>query len=72
MVSSISCSRGASVVSSVSPSAVVDTLRVVRMSRRTPSRASSIDIERLKAERDRPSRAAARVKLRSVATTTKA
>lgn len=68
----ISCSRGASVFSSRAPASVTETLRVVRVSSRTPSRASSASIEWLSAERETPICAAARVKLRSRATTTKA
>ncbi len=54
------------------PASVAETLRVVRVSRRTPRRASSAVMAWLRAERDMPSCAAARVKLRSCATATKA
>jgi hypothetical protein len=52
---SISSSRGATASSSRAPASVVDTLRVVRVSSRTPRRASKADIAWLRAERDRPS-----------------
>lgn len=52
-----------------SPSAVGETLRVIRVSRRTPSRVSRARIEWLRPDWDIPSSAAALVKLRSRATT---
>src|SRR3546814_15337078 len=55
-----------------SPASVGDTLRVVRASRRTPSRSSSALIVWLRAEGVTPSLAAALVKLWSRATATKA
>ena len=70
--SSISAKRGASVASRRAPASVVATLRVVRLNSRTPSRLSSADMAWLNAERDTPSCAAARVKLRACATATKA
>jgi hypothetical protein len=69
---SISCRRGAMALSSRAPASVVDTLRVVRVRRRMPSRASRASIAWLNPERDKPSCAAAFVKLRSRATTTNA
>ena len=51
---------------------VAETLRVVRVSRRTPSRSSSLRMVWLSAEGETPSCAAARVKLRSRATWRKA
>ncbi|MNL18079.1 hypothetical protein D3C87_1392100 [compost metagenome] len=68
---SISLKCGLNTLSSLCPASVVDTLRVVRVSRRTPKRASSASIAWLSAERDKPSCAAARVKLRACATATK-
>ena len=58
--------------SSRSPASVGDTLRVVRVSSRTPSRASSPRMVWLSADCETPSFAAALVKLRSRATATKA
>jgi len=55
-----------------SPASVGATLLVVRESSRTPTRSSSPRMAWLIAEGDTPNRLAARVKLRSSATTTKA
>ena len=55
-----------------SPASVGVTLRVVRVSSRRPSRSSSARIVWLNAEGETPIFAAARVKLRSRATATKA
>ncbi len=55
-----------------SPASVGVTLRVVRVSSRTPSLVSNPRSVWLRAEGETPSRAAARVKLRSRATATKA
>jgi hypothetical protein len=55
-----------------SPACVVETLRVLRASNCTPSFSSSRRIVWLRAEGETPSRAAARVKLRSSATTANA
>ncbi|MCY1242380.1 hypothetical protein D9M72_553380 [compost metagenome] len=73
-VSSVSnCSKcGTRVASSRSPASVGETLRVVRVSRRTPSRASSARMVWLSADCETPSWAAALVKLRSRATAAKA
>jgi hypothetical protein len=60
------------VATSFSPASVGATLRVVRVSNRTPKRSSSARIVWLRAEGDTPSCAAARVKLRSRATARKA
>jgi hypothetical protein len=54
-----------------SPASVGDTLRVVRVSRRSPMRSSSWRIDWLSADCETPSLAAARVKLRSRATMAK-
>ena len=64
----ISSMRGATAWNSASPASVVDTLRVVRVSSRTPTRASRSRMVWLSADCDTPSRVAARVKLRSRAT----
>jgi len=56
---------------SCSPAGVGTTLRVVRVNRRTSNRASSLRIAWLSADCETPSCAAARVKLRSRATTIK-
>lgn len=58
--------------SSRSPASVGETLRVVRVSSRMPSRVSSARTVWLSAEGDTPSCAAAQVKLRSRATARKA
>ena len=63
--------RGATVWSRRSPAGVGDTLRVVRFSRRMPSRVSKPLIVWLSADCDTPSLIAARVKLRSSATAIK-
>ena len=63
----ISSMRGATAWNSASPASVVDTLRVVRVSSRTPTRASRSRMVWLSADCDTPSRAA-RAKLRSRAT----
>lgn len=60
--------RGASACSNRSPASVGATERVVRVSSRRPSRASSCLIAWLSVGCEVPSRAAARVKLRSSAT----
>jgi hypothetical protein len=65
---SMSLSRGATTRNSRSPASVTDTLRVVRVNSRTPSRASSPRIVWLSIDWEMPNRAAARVKLRSSAT----
>ena len=57
---------------SCSPAEVGATLRVVRDSRRTPIRSSSPRTAWLSADRETPTRFAARVKLRSSATARKA
>ncbi|MNY69812.1 hypothetical protein D3C86_2078100 [compost metagenome] len=54
------------------PASVGVTLRVVRVNKRTPMRSSSLRIVRLSEDCDMPRCAAARVKLRSLATATKA
>ena len=69
---SISSNRGPTVSSRRSPASVGETLRVVRVSSRTPSRASSSRIVWLSADCETPSLAAALVKLRSRATAMKA
>ena len=61
----MSSKAGRSVSASCSPPAVGETLRVVRVSSRTSSRSSSRFTVWLSADCDVPSRAAARVKLRS-------
>src|SRR3954452_6913209 len=65
---SISSSRGPTVCISRSPASVGETLRVVRVSSRTPRRVSSARMVWLSADWEIPSLAAARVKLRSCAT----
>ena len=72
-VSSCSISRkcGLKRIKSCSPAWVGTTLRVVRVKRRTSNRASSLRMAWLSADCDTPSCAAARVKLRSRATTIK-
>src|SRR5689334_19099729 len=65
---SISSKRGPTVRRRRSPASVGATLRVVRVRRRKPSRASSARIRWLSADWETPSCAAARVKLRSRAT----
>ena len=57
----ISSMRGATAWNSASPASVVDTLRVVRVSSRTPTRASRSRMVWLSADCDTPSRVAARV-----------
>lgn len=69
---SIMSIAGPSVASNRSPAAVADTLRVVRVSNRTPSRVSSRRRVWLSADCEVPSSAAARVKLFSAATAMKA
>ncbi len=69
---SISSKRGARVSSNRSPASVGSTLRVVRVSNRTPIRVSRSRIVWLSADWDTPILAAARVKLRSRATAMKA
>ena len=69
---SISSKRAPSVCSSRAPASVGDTLRVVRVSSRMPSRVSSARRVWLSADCDTRSCAAARVKLPSRATATKA
>ena len=64
----MSPSAGRSRARNSSPASVRATLRVVRASRRTPTRSSSARMAWLKAEGDTPSCFAARVKLRSSAT----
>ncbi|MEH2180831.1 MAG: hypothetical protein V7K56_17340 [Nostoc sp.] len=68
----MSSKAGRSVLNSRSPASVVETFRVVRASSRIPRRSSSALMAWLKAEADMPSFTAARVKLISSATTTKA
>jgi hypothetical protein len=68
---SISSKCGPIVASSRSPASVGATLRVVRVSRRRPSRSSKARIVWLSAEGETPVSAAARVKLRSRATARK-
>ncbi|CAG9181062.1 hypothetical protein LMG23994_04567 [Cupriavidus pinatubonensis] len=65
---SISSNFGTRERISHSPASIVDTLRVVRVSSRTPSLASKLRMEWLSADCVTPSLAAARVKLRSFAT----
>ncbi|MNX69397.1 hypothetical protein D3C86_1006140 [compost metagenome] len=65
---SISVMRGAMVCSSRSPATVVATLRVVRVRRRMPMRASNCLMAWLSVDCATPRRAAALVKLRSSAT----
>ena len=60
--------RGPTVLRRRSPASVGATLRVVRVRRRTPNRASRARTVWLSADCDTPSFAAARVKLRSRAT----
>ena len=67
----ISSNLGATTRSKRSPASVGDTLRVVRASNRTPRCFSRLRMVRLTAGCDMPSFAAARVKLRSCATTVK-
>ena len=62
---SISSKRGPMVCSRRSPASVGATLRVVRVSSRTPRRASSSRMVWLREDCDMPSCAAARVKLRA-------
>lgn len=69
---SISSKRGATDCIRRSPASVGETLRVVRVNSRMPSRVSSARMVWLSAEGDTPSCAAARVKLRSRATAKKA
>ena len=68
----MSSKAGRKVFNSRSPASVALTFRVVRASNRKPRRSSSTFIAWLKAEGDIPSFDAARVKLISSATTTKA
>ena len=63
---SISSNRGPTVASRRSPASVGATLRVVRVSSRSPSRSSSPRMVWLSADCDTPSCAAALVKLRSL------
>jgi hypothetical protein len=69
---SIRSSAGVSSWRSAEPAAVGETLRVVRASSCNPKRFSRPLMEWLKADCETPRRAAARVKLRSSATTAKA
>src|SRR5215204_2776134 len=69
---SISSKRGPMLWSRRSPASVGETLRVVRLRSRTPSRSSSSRMVWLSADWETPSLAAALVKLRSRATATKA
>ena len=69
---SISSNRGANVWIRRSPAAVGDTLRLVRVSRRSPRRVSRAGILCLSADCETPIGLAAPVKLRSRATATKA
>ncbi len=55
----MSATAGATRAMNCSPASVVATLRVVRLNRRTPSRASSPATVALRAERDMPSEVAA-------------
>ena len=68
----ICSNRGAMASMSFSPASVGATLRVVRASRRTPSRSSRVRMVWLSADAVMPSLAAALVKLRSRATARKA
>jgi hypothetical protein len=68
----MSSSRGATVCIRRSPASVGATLRIVRVNRRTPNRASRSRMVWLSEDCDMPSLAAARVKLRSRATAMKA
>ena len=68
----MSAKRGATVRSRRSPASVGATFRVVRVRSRIPSFASRLRIVWLRADCDTPSFVAARVKLRSSATATKA
>src|SRR6478609_5015382 len=65
---SICLSAGETLATNCSPASVSDTLRVVRLNRRTPIRRSRVETAWLSAERDIPSSSAAPRKLRCRAT----